>query len=109
MAQRFFSFFIDRIYRIKLLPAVLISLIFLSIFAGFVSQALSVYFTYKKAVYKTMKLSIDNFHFFLKESVDNFIFSLTTASLPLETQLKTFFYKRLTIKIFSNGLITVIK
>lgn len=87
----FFGYLIKYVYKIKLFPAVLISLLILSIFAGIASSALTVFYEHKKAVFKRMELSLDSYHFFLKDSLNDLKIRFTSSSPSLKSQLKSFY------------------
>jgi|APSaa5957512535_1039671.scaffolds.fasta_scaffold10524_2 hypothetical protein len=87
----FFEFLINKVYRIKLLPATLVVLLMLSVFVGISSQALTFFHEHKKSIYKNMELSVDRFRYFLRISINNLIIGTTATAPVLDSQLKSFY------------------
>ncbi len=85
------------IFKIRLSPALFLSLLIVFVINSFALVALSDFYQYKKIVNPNLELSVDRFHFFLKNSIQKQWMKITSPLVQKDTMshLKTF---RITIK-----------
>ncbi len=80
------------IYRIRLNLGILLSLLIISISSYFIFNALNSFYSYKNAVAPKMVLTLDIFHFFLKNELkkEKLKFTVDPVLSDTESPLKTF-------------------